>query len=260
MNRLSVLFHQRIGYAGDEKVDFARLDRILELAAQRIPFENLCIAENRTEPVSKENLMRKILLRGEGGLCYELNPLLYFYLAEQGYDVKLVRGVVFHADSGRFVSTGRTHVAILLVHEGQPYLVDTGFGGNLPLKPVPLTGETVRSMNGLFRAVRRTTGHGDYVFEMKLAHKDEDWRIGYAFDSRVIVTDLAELEEVRSIIEHHPDSSFNKHRLITRLTDRGSVTLTDSSLTRWTDGVMTKETIDASLFEQYVGKYFARKP
>jgi arylamine N-acetyltransferase len=40
----------------------------------------------------------------------------------------------------------RTHVASLLQYDGQMYLVDTGFGGNLPLKPVPLNGETTSSV------------------------------------------------------------------------------------------------------------------
>lgn len=53
------------------------------------------------------------------------------------------------------MTIGRTHVTILLKHEGQIYLIDTGFGGNLPLKPVPLNGETVISQNGEFRIKKK---------------------------------------------------------------------------------------------------------
>lgn len=257
-NTLSALFHARIGYRGEGRVRFADLERILELAALAIPFENLSIVEKRSEPVSRESLMRKILMRGEGGLCYELNPLLFFYLQEQGFAVRLARGSVYDAESGRFSQTGRTHVAVLLAHAGQTWLIDTGFGGNVPLKPVPLTGEAVASQAGSFRVAKRETEHGNYVLEMKIRHKDDDWRTGYAFDSRAPV-DERDLEDVRAIIERHPASSFNKHRIVTRLTERGSITLTDHSLTRWTDGVQHKEPIGKAAFGRLYGQYFARR-
>lgn len=250
-------FHRRIGYTGEEQVRFAELDRVLERVALSLPFENLCIVEQRAEPISQDNLVRKIVRRGEGGLCYELNPLLYFYLLDQGLDVRMVRGAVYNAEAGHFSSTGRTHVAILLEqHEGKTYLVDTGFGTNLSLKPMPLTGETVQAMTGQFRVIRRTTEYGDFVMEMKLKHKHDDWQIGYAFDSRKALDGVSELEEVRAIIANHPDSSFNKHRLITRLTERGSVTLTDNSLTRWEDGVQHKEPVEKEAFARYRESFF----
>lgn len=250
-SKISKLFHERIGYAGAERIRFDQLEQVLTRTALSIPFENLCIVENRSEPISRDSLVRKIVQRGEGGLCYELNPLLYFYLLEQGFAVRMVRGAVYNAGAGHFSPTGRTHVAILLDHEGQAYLVDTGFGTNLPLKPVPLTGEAVHALTGQFRVVQRSTEYGDFVFEMKLKHKDDDWQIGYAFDSRKPLDGLSELEEVRAIIVDHPDSSFNKHRLITQLTERGSVTLTDNSLTRWEDGEQHKDSVDKEAFARY---------
>src|SRR5690554_5509564 len=95
-------FHRRIGYAGEEQISFAELDRVLERMALCLPFENLCIVEKRSEPISRESLLRKIVERGEGGLCYELNPLLYFYLLEQGFDAVMVRGAVYNAEAGHF--------------------------------------------------------------------------------------------------------------------------------------------------------------
>jgi N-hydroxyarylamine O-acetyltransferase len=71
----------------------------------------------------------------------------------------------------------RTHVTILLQHEGQTYLVDTGFGGNL--------------------------------------YKDTDWKIGYAFDTKRPLENLSELNEVQGIIVEHKESRFNKPPLIT---------------------------------------------
>ena len=43
---------------------------------------------------------------------------------------------------------------ILLSHNEQIYLIDTGFGVNLPLQPVPLSGQIARSANGEFRIIQ----------------------------------------------------------------------------------------------------------
>ena len=70
------------------------------------------------------------------------------------------------------------------------FLVDTGFGGNLPLKPIPLNGEIVSSDNGEFRVKQENSVHGDYIFFMKLKYKDDDWKMGYAFKSNETINDV----------------------------------------------------------------------
>ncbi|WP_213583026.1 arylamine N-acetyltransferase [Paenibacillus sp. J2TS4] len=258
MSGLNALFRQRIGMPENEKITFAALDLVLELTAKSIPFENFSIIEQRASAITEDNLVCKLLVNKEGGLCYELNALLYFFLIDNSFHAVLTRGVVYNNDAQAYLTIGRTHATILLAHEDQTYLVDTGFGGNLPLTPVPLTGETVTSRNGAFRARKAHSEHGDYVLEMKLKHKDNDWRIGYAFDSGKPVGDVAELNEIQTIIAEHPDSPFNKHSLITRHTAQGSVTLTDTSLTQWTDGAVAKEKIDGGRFKELLKKHFSR--
>lgn len=126
----------------------------------------------------------------------------------------------------------------------------------MPLTPVPLTGETVASDNGEFRIRQVDSEHGDYVLEMKLKHKDADWRIGYAFDSKHPVTDVSEWNEIQRIIAEHEDSPFNKSPLITKITDQGNITLTNTSFTQWRDGVVTKEKIDDARFKELLKQYF----
>ncbi|MEK4534492.1 arylamine N-acetyltransferase [Peribacillus sp. FSL K6-1552] len=255
MNELNALFRKRIGLLEHEKVTFEKLDEILEKTAKTIPFENLSIMASHLSDINKENIMNKVLVRNEGGLCYELNTALYFFLVENDFDVFLVRGVIY---TQGWMTIGRTHVAILLNHEGQTYLVDTGFGGNLPLKPVPFNGETVISQNGEFRIKKECNEHGDYIFELKLKHKDPDWKIGYAFDSSKTVENVVELNEIQTIIRENPKSPFNKYPLITRLTNSGNITLTDTSFTQWDDGKVTKEEIDSTRFKEIMKQYFDR--
>ncbi|CAH0198189.1 N-hydroxyarylamine O-acetyltransferase [Peribacillus sp. Bi96] len=255
MNDFNALFRKRIGITGHEKLTFDKLDEILDKTARTIPFENLSIMASHLSDINKENVMNKVLVRNEGGLCYELNTALYFFLMENDFDVSMVRGVIYNQG---WMTIGRTHVAILLNHEGQTYLVDTGFGGNLPLKPVPLNGEVVISRNGEFRIKSEVTDHGDHILELKLKHKDLDWKMGYAFDSSIHVGNVVELNEIQTIIRENPQSPFNKHPLITRLTNSGNITLTDTSFTQWENGKMTKKEIDGTRFKELMKQYFDR--
>lgn len=254
MRELNALFRERIGLPANAPLTFETLDSVLEGAAIHIPFENLSIMEKNIKEITKENLTNKLLINHEGGMCYELNSLLYFFLLENGFKAALTRGVVYK--NGQFLTLGRTHVTILLDHMGQTYLVDTGFGGNLPLKPVPLNGETVASNNGEFRVKKMDSEHGNYVFEMKLKHKDTDWRIGYAFNSKNPVTDVSEFNEIQAIVAGHDQSPFNKAALLTRLTQDGNITLTPTSFTQWVDGVVTREEIDGSRFKELAKQHF----
>lgn len=256
MGEINAIFRKRIGLPENEIITFENLANILEKTAKTIPFENLGVIGNKTDTITKKNLVDKILRRKEGGLCYELNSILYFFLIENGFNAALTRGVVFNHDTQGFSTIGRTHVTLLLAHKEQTYLIDTGFGGNLPLKPIPLTGETLTSMNGEFRINKVNSGYGDYVFEMKLKHKDTDWKIGYTFDSKKTITDISEFNDIQQIIAEHLQSPFNKNPLVTKLTDGGNVTLTNTSFTQWNEGKVTKESIDSVRFKELLNQYF----
>ncbi|MED4351976.1 arylamine N-acetyltransferase [Schinkia azotoformans] len=256
MPDINALFRKRIGLPEDEIVRFEILDKVLEKTAKSIPFENICIINKNTSDISKESLVNKILDRNEGGVCYELNPILYLFLQENGFDVSLVRGAVYDHSAQNWAPTGLTHVTILLNLNNQTFVLDTGFGGNLPLKPVPLNGRMVHSGNGQFRIKKQNSEYGDYVFEMKLKHKDSDWKLGYAFDTKSIIRDLPELNAIKQVISESEHSAFNKAPLMTKITDSGTVTLTGSSLTVWTDGEMKKEDIAETQYPDLAKKHF----
>jgi N-hydroxyarylamine O-acetyltransferase len=71
MSNINLLFRKRIGIPQNEVITFQNLDKVLEKTAKSIPFENLCIIENRTKEITIENLTIKILKQHEDGLCYE---------------------------------------------------------------------------------------------------------------------------------------------------------------------------------------------
>ncbi|MCM3764553.1 arylamine N-acetyltransferase [Neobacillus niacini] len=258
MTSIDQLFRERIDFPEHERITFEKLDEVLERIAFTIPFENICVMNKSFNDISRENVVEKILTQGEGGVCYELNTILYYFLLENGFDVKMVGGVVFNSKTQDWSETGRTHVLNLVKHEGMQYLVDSGFGGNIPLKPVPLNGQTVTSSNGDFRVKEEGTEHGDFVMEMKLKHRHDDWATGYAFDSTTTITDV-ELNEIQKIIVESPASGFNKGYLATRLTSNGSLVLSETSFTQRIDDREVKEEIDRARFKELAKEHFGLK-
>lgn len=256
MKEYNEWFRKRLDISLKDDLSFDRLEKILEKTASAFPFENLCIIQNEVRPVTKENLMDKILLKKEGGLCYELNPLLYFFLQDNGFHVHLIRADVFNPATQTFSNLGDTHIAILLRHGEEMYLVDTGFGGNLPLKPVPLNGQVVSSRNGEFQIQPMDGEEGRYVLKMKVRDRDEALRIGYSFHPSSRLEDLSQLSEIQDIIYKHENSFFNKAPLITRLTKDGHMTLTNNSFTEWKDGKCHKEEIDVNRFKELAATHF----
>ncbi len=259
LRQLNTLFRKRIDFTESNKISFADLEHILMKTALNIPFENICIINKNTTEITKDSLVQKILVKNEGGLCYELNAILYLFLIENGFKASLVSGVVYDPVNSEYQNIGRTHVTILLSHEGQTYLIDTGFGANLPLKPVPLNGDMIISNNGEFLIQKEKTAFSDYVLKMKLKHKDTNWRIGYAFDSVRTINDISDLNEIQSIIIEHKNSPFNKNPLITKLTNEGNVTLTNTSFTQWKNGTVLKEDIEKEKFKELMRKIFNHK-
>lgn len=258
MPTIDKLFRERIGYPEKEKITFENLDEVLERTAFTIPFENICIMNNTFKDITKENVMDKILTRREGGVCYELNFILHYFLLENCFDVKLAGGVVFNHNAGCWSETGRTHVLNLVLHNGKEYLVDTGFGGNIPLKPVPLSGEAVSSRNGEFRIRKEKTEHGDYILEIKIKHRHADWTVGYAFDSTAPINEI-DLNDIQKIIAESPASGFNKGLLATVLTESGSKVLSETSFTERIDGREVKKEIDRSRFKEFAKEHFGLK-
>ncbi len=124
---------RRIGEKpGDPTLD--TLNRLHRAHLRRIAYENLDIHLGRTLSLDVAQTYDKIVTRGRGGWCYEMNGLFAWALRALGFDVTLLASAV----TTEFVGDGSSgeHL-ILLVKLDRPYLVDVGFGNGLQL-PIPL--------------------------------------------------------------------------------------------------------------------------
>ncbi|WP_411843189.1 arylamine N-acetyltransferase family protein [Salinicoccus sp. HZC-1] len=249
MNDFNLLFRQRIGLSTDQKITFDHLDDILDRTARILPFENMSIMLEKTDSITKKHLIDKILKRYEGGLCYELNPLLHFFLLDNAFKTAMYYGRVHNGNE----YGDKTHVMFLVKHKGKDYLIDTGFGSNLPLKPVPMSGETIHSRNGAFRIIEEGNAH---ILEMNLSSKQKGWTNGYKFYTYDPVRNVEDLNTIQKKIINSETSPFNKDPLITSFTKEGRHTLTKTSYSVWSGTEFEKVKIEPDQFHKYAERHF----
>lgn len=120
-------FLRRIGLEPAEiKADKKSLDRILLHHHRYVPFDNLDIWAKAALPdITVPALCDKILRRGRGGYCFEMNGLLEAALRSMGF---VCYSVEIRVVKGRSVLPPYLHRGVITVIDGKKYFCDVGLG------------------------------------------------------------------------------------------------------------------------------------
>jgi N-hydroxyarylamine O-acetyltransferase len=111
-------------HATAESPDAATLRELQRAHLCAVPFENLSIHLGEPIVLDEQALFEKIVVRGRGGFCYELNGAFAALLTALGYRVTRMAARV---NGGGRLGPPLDHMA-LRVDLDQPWLVDVGFG------------------------------------------------------------------------------------------------------------------------------------
>ncbi|MFD1708347.1 arylamine N-acetyltransferase [Siminovitchia sediminis] len=221
MNGILDNFLKDKGYFSAED-DLLLIEKVQRMLAERFPFENLDVMTKVEENITPEYIEGKMIEQNRGGLCYELNALQHLILRKLGLDVHLASATV-HDESGWV--TDRTHVMNLFWKKDDLFVADSGFGTQLPMKPVQLDGPPVQSPGGTFRLRTLKTEKGTVAFQLK---RQGQWITRYAFFPEEVEWD--ELNRIKKVIHEHPQSAFNKQLLIAQALKNGTVSLNEQRL------------------------------
>jgi len=123
----------RIGLDRWPALTAAGLAELVSAQGRAIAFENLDVLSDIPVDVSLEAVIDKVLGRGRGGYCFELNGLLGAALQAAGFSAERRLARV----SFRRPAPGpRTHLLWLVEIGGETWLADAGFGGPGALAPI----------------------------------------------------------------------------------------------------------------------------
>ena len=241
---------QRIGISGPVEVDVASLERLQRLHLTAVPFENLDVFYRRGVDTSDDWSVPKIVDRGRGGWCFELNGAFGALLSAVGFQVKRLAATVLYPP----VSPMPTHLA-LEVSLDRPYLVDVGFGDSF-IRPLPLDSEGPHD-----------GGVGEYGFvfdadRVSLVSFGDDDKVEshYRFSRAPAVA--SDFDEASTWLQTDPTLSWTKAPFATRLLDGGPdrVTLLRDRLKFKRQGQWTEESINESEWPLLLDKWFGILP
>ena len=137
------LYLDRIGFAGASRPDLATLRAIHRGHSLSISYENLDVQLGRPLTTSPAEAFEKIVRRGRGGWCYEMNGLLAAVLEEIGFKVTRLAGGVHRMVRGD--EALGNHLVLLVELDEGPWIADVGFGDGsrdpFPLKDGPIVSD-----------------------------------------------------------------------------------------------------------------------
>lgn len=119
-----------------QKPSLAYLNDIIEAHQKTISFNNIAVYfhPGRILNLELDELIDKVIIRGEGGYCFENNKVFYYLLQNLGFEVESKAARVIYDRSG---DVPRTHRTTVVTIEEKKYLVDVGFGKDAPPYAVP---------------------------------------------------------------------------------------------------------------------------
>ena len=213
---------KRIGYSGSLEPGIETLRQLHRAHLLAVPFENLDIPLNQAIVLSQPLFYDKIVRRGRGGFCYELNGLFAWLLEELGFVVTLLSARVF---DGEQPGPEFDHL-VLLIEMEERLIADVGFGDSF-LEPLRLgTREEQTQQDSTYRLTE--SGSSVVLQRRRSGRSGSDWEPQYMFSTTP--RRLEEFSEMCRYQQTSPDSIFTKKALCSLATLDGRVTLSNGRL------------------------------
>ncbi len=221
---------ERIGYRGDVSVSHETLRDLQRAFLLTVPFENLDIHYGRHIDINQAAVYNKVIERGRGGFCYELNSFFHDILEEIGFDVTFLGATMMR--DGR-PGTPMGHMVLKVELDRQSWLVDVGNGKSVR-EPVNFDGSNVGVAEGVRYRVER------YQNRPALMESDEHGAFRVRFVVDPTPRKRAEFVDVCEWTQSSPDSIFTQRRICTLARPDGRFLLLNNQLTI-TEGSETRE-------------------
>ena len=192
----------RIHVEDPVSVDLSSLRKLQWAHMQTIAFENLDIIQGIPLSLNRDDLFRKIVLNGRGGVCAELNGLFNWLLESLGYDVTSYLSRII---SEQNMYPLRSHRLMGVHFEDRTWLTDVGFYFEHHRQPILLQ-DGVSQYDGIHRYfLQKECIHG---WIMRHEREDRKWHAELSFteEPQLDVDFVAPLY----YSQYHPLSPTNK--------------------------------------------------
>ncbi|EAT58828.1 arylamine N-acetyltransferase family protein [Chlorobium ferrooxidans] len=237
----------RIGFEGAASADLATLKRLMLRQLFSVPFENLDVQAGKVVSLVPEEIYTKIVERGRGGYCYEVNGLFAMALASLGvaYQFVAARPMTYP------VRRPKTHMAIVATIEGEQWLFDLGFGSFGIREPINLGWIDREIRQGFDTFGLFLNPDGNYLLQ---SITDDSWKNLYEFN--LSPQEWVDFEPANYLNSTHPDSIFVRSLMVVLQTPSGKELLNGNSFKSVSEGrslerEVTQEEIPRLLKEKF---------
>ncbi|MBC6399750.1 MAG: arylamine N-acetyltransferase [Ekhidna sp.] len=235
--------------AQKEKPSISYLKKLHRAHLINVPFENLDIHYKNKIILDYRKIYKKIVSRRRGGFCYELNGLFYHLLYHLGFNSYLISARVKQEEG---FSKDYDHMAVLVLLENERWLVDVGFGDSF-IYPKKIE---INKVQMDYVDYWRVVADPDENLILQQSDDYSSFRSKYFFtlEKKQPIQFMDRCEFHQTSIESH----FTKQKLITRLTAKGRIMLTErklkiSELGNTTEQEITNEDEFLSKLRQHFG-------
>lgn len=212
-----IAYLNRIGIEGPAAPTLDMLSRLQYAHLHHIPYENLDVMNGIPISLEIERLFDKIVTRGRGGYCFELNALFGWLLDRLAYRVTNYFGRFWRDEE--VVPSKRRHHILQVEIDGEKYIVDVGAGAAAPRWPLMLVTDTPQVQQDESYRLMRDSIYG-WMLEEK---KGEEWRGIYSFTEEPTLA--IDFETTSYWCSTSPDSKFKKASMVAIRTESGRNTI-----------------------------------
>jgi len=208
---------KRIRFSGEARADFATLSELQYKHFLSVPYENLDILNHVPLSLEINDLYEKIVERGRGGYCFELNALFNWLLCEIGFKTNsyFARFLLNELDVSLVM---RRHRIMRVEIDGVSYITDVGVGAITPERPLKLIENEPTEIRGVTYKFDKDPFLG-WVLNFKINGENSEWRWLYSFTEE----EQMEIDFVQPnfYCQYHPESIFNKQNMVAIRTENG---------------------------------------
>lgn len=237
----------RIGFDRNPAVNLQTLSALQRAHLSTVPFENLDVVAGVAVRTDLEWSFDKVVSRGRGGWCFELNGAFSALLSEIGFDVRLLGAAVLLDGPNQLID----HLALEVTLD-KPYLVDVGFGDSFI---IPLELNRTGPQDGL-------VGNFEFIGSAQgttLTRLDDTGTPVPSYRFKRMNRTLDEFTPASDRLQSDPELHWRNKPFATRLIDGGPdrVTLLSDRLVFIVDGVRSESPVAKADWTTVLEEHFA---
>lgn len=247
-NKFSVeKYLRRIGYEGALSPTIECLAEVMRCQLFTVPFENLDVLSKVGVSLEPDDVVGKIIERGRGGYCYEVNGVFAMFLEAMQIKYRFVAARPMFYPMRR----PRTHVALIVEVSGDRWLMDLGFGSYGIRAPMALSKIDEECQQGADCFRITLADDGDFLLQAKI---EGEWRPQYAFAD--IPSEWIDFYPANFLNSNHPDAIFVQKPVLIIYNQDGRDILVGDTYKKIRNGVSEATKIDETEYKRLVADVY----